>query len=65
MASEITDAVRFVCIGLIGWTVSFTDGIEAWARLGIALATAGYMTGKCIVIWSKIIKGNSKDEKGD
>ncbi|BAQ84437.1 hypothetical protein [uncultured Mediterranean phage uvMED] len=65
MAGEITDTIRFLCIGVIGWTVSWADGIESWARLGIALATAGYMTGKCIVIWSKIIKGNKEDEKSD
>lgn len=66
MASEATDALRFLCIGAIGWTVSWADGLEGWARLGIALATAGYMLGKCVVVWSKIIKGEKhKDEEID
>lgn len=64
MASEATDAIRFLCIGAIGWTVSWAEGMEDWARLGIALATAGYMLGKCVVVWSKIIKG-TKDEESD
>jgi hypothetical protein len=45
--------------------VSWTEGLEGWARLGIALATAGYMLGKCVVVWTKIIKGEKHDEKSD
>jgi len=64
MASELGDAVRCLCIGAIGFSVSWAEGIEEWARIGIALATVGYMTGKCVVVWSKIIRG-SEDEEVD
>jgi hypothetical protein len=61
VAGELTDTIRFLCIGAIGWTVSWADGIESWARVGIAVATAVWMTGKCIIIWRHILQNKTGD----